>query len=200
MTKSPRRLGLKFSLKQTPQRQPDDIVPIFQRWIQEHTVDGMLIDVIDYKHVPEGPGVLLIADEGDYAYDLGDGEIGLNYIRKRAIPDDLADALRLTFHHALKAAIALEADAPGDIVFDYASAKISFLDRMRYRNDPAVFDALRAELAEILSAIYGSPGSSPAPTKIRGASSPSNATYRQRMSMRTRWKNDWLKAGSPSSA
>ena len=157
MTKSPSRLGLKFSLKQTPQRQPDDIVPIFQRWIQEHTVDGMLIDVIDYKHVPEGPGVLLIADEGDYAYDLGDGEIGLNYIRKRAIPDDLAAALRLTFHHALKAAIALEADAPGDIVFDYASAKISFLDRMQYRNDPAVFDALRAELAEILSAIYRAP-------------------------------------------
>ena len=49
MTIVPKRLGVKFSLKQEPRIQPKNIVPIFQRWIQDHTVDGMLIDVIDYK-------------------------------------------------------------------------------------------------------------------------------------------------------
>ena len=112
MTIVPKRLGVKFSLKREPRIQPDALVPIFQRWIQEHTVDGMLIDVIDYKHVPEGPGIMLIADEGDYAYDLGDGQIGLHYIRKRAIPDNLPDALRLTFRQALLAAQKLEDEAP----------------------------------------------------------------------------------------
>ena len=52
MTIVPRRIGIKFNLKQPPKLQPDDILPIFQRWIQDHTVEGMLIDVIDYKHVP----------------------------------------------------------------------------------------------------------------------------------------------------
>ncbi len=153
----PKRLGVKFSLKREPQLQPDDIVPIFQRWIQQHTVEGMLIDVIDYKHVPAGPGIVLIADEADYAYDLTDGQIGLYYLRKRALPADLAGALRLAFHCALKAARALEVEAPGDIEFDYGSAKITFLDRMHYRNQPQIFDDLRDALTEIQSGIFGAP-------------------------------------------
>lgn len=155
MTKVPQRLGVKFSLKQAPRLQPDDILPIFQRWIQEHTVEGMLIDVIDYKHVPDGPGVVLIADEADYAYDLGDGQPGLHYIRKRDLPDDFAAALPLVFHCAFKGAQALEAEAPDDLVFDYSSVKVSFLDRMTYRNEQAVFDDTRDELAAVMNDIYG---------------------------------------------
>ena len=155
MTTVPKRLGVKFSLKQPPQLQPDDILPIFQRWIQEHTVEGMLIDVIDYKHVPDGPGIILVADEADYAYDLGDGQIGLHYIRKRDLPDDFAAAVRLVFHCALKGARALQAEAPDDLVFDYSSAKITFLDRMTYRNEPATFSEIHDRLAATLSDIYG---------------------------------------------
>ena len=155
MTTVPKRLGVKFSLKQPPTLQPADILPIFQRWIQEHTVDGMLIDVIDYKHVPEGPGIMLIADEADYAYDLGDGETGLHYIRKRGLPGELAPALRLAFRGALAGALALEAEAPGDILFEFARAKISFFDRMNFRNDPAVFETIQEPITDIMSEIYG---------------------------------------------
>lgn len=151
----PKRLGVKFSLKQQPTLQPEDILPIFQRWIQEHTIEGMLIDVIDYKHVPDGPGIVLIADEFDLAYDLADGEIGLYFVRKRELPESLNPALRLVFSHALAAARALEAEAPGDIVFDFNSAKISFLDRIHYRNEPQVFESIRETLTETLSEIFG---------------------------------------------
>ena len=155
MTIVPKRIGLKFNLKQQPTLQPDDILPIFQRWIQERRLEGMLIDVIDYKHVPEGPGILLIADEADLAYDLTDGEIGLHYIRKRDLPDELDEALRLVFRGLLEAALALEAEAPGDIVFDFGSAKISFLDRMNYRNTAEVFAKARPIMTKLLGEIYG---------------------------------------------
>ena len=155
MTIVPRRLGVKFSLKQQPTLKPEDILPIFQRWIQEHSIEGMLIDVIDYKHVPEGPGIVLIADEFDLAYDLSDGVIGLYYVRKRELPDTLGDTLRLVISRALAAARALEAEAPGDIVFDYRSAKISFLDRIHYRNEPESFEAIRSIMTETLSGIFG---------------------------------------------
>lgn len=151
----PNRLGVKFNLKREPALAAADIVPIFQRWIQEHTVDGMLIDVIDYKHVPEGPGVILIADEGDYAYDLSDGQIGLHYIRKRNLPGDLLGALLLAFRLALAAALCLEKEAPGDIEFDFSSARISFLDRQNYRNEPARFAEVQGELSAILVEIFG---------------------------------------------
>ena len=157
MTTVPRRLGVKFSLKREPSLKPDDIMPIFQRWIQEHRIEGMLIDVIDYKHVPDGPGIVLIADEADIAYDLSDGEIGLNVIRKRDLPAALSEALRLVVSSALEAARALEAEAPGDIVFDFSAAKISFLDRMNYRNEAQIFEESREVLTDTLSEIFGAP-------------------------------------------
>lgn len=155
MTNSPRRLGAKFSLKSQPRMQPAQILPIFQRWIQERRVAGMLIDVIDYKHVEDGPSVVLIADEADYSYDLADGQPGLNYIQKRELPDDLEAALRLVVLRAMQGAQALQAEAPDDLVFDYSAVKISFIDRMRYRNDAAVYERLRPELSRVMSAIYG---------------------------------------------
>ena len=157
MIKAPKRLAVKFSLRRQPQRQPDHILPIFQRWIQEHTVPGMLIDVIDYKHVPDGPAVVLIADEADYAYDLADGSPGLNYVQKRDMPAELGDATRLVFLHALLGAQALEAEAPDDLVFDYSSAKVSFLDRMEYRNESAVYARIRDHLAAVMGEIYAAP-------------------------------------------
>ena len=114
----------------------------------------LLIDVIDYKHVHEGPSLILIADEGDYAYDLGDGQAGLQYIRKRFMPASLPDALRLVFRLALDAARRLEDDTGGRLRFDYAAAKISFPDRRHYRNQPAVFAGIRAELAAFLAQLY----------------------------------------------
>ena len=154
MAAAPKRLGVKFSLKQRPSLQPKDIMPIFQRWIQEHAVEGMLIDVIDYKHVHQGPSLILIADEGDYAYDLGDRQAGLQYIRKRAMPACLPDALRLVFRLAFIAARRLEADTKRQLQFDYAAAKISFLDRQRYRNQPGGFDGVQAELTACLAQLY----------------------------------------------
>ena len=147
-------------------------LPIFQRWIQEHTVPGMLIDVIDYKHVLEGPGVVLVADEADYAYDLGEGQPGLHYVRKRDLPDSLPAALRLSFHHAFASRPALEAEAPGDLVFDYRTAKISFLDRMHYRNQPEVFDAFARKSLKSRARYTARRSNSRASTTIRGGSSP----------------------------
>ncbi len=154
MSTSPKRLGIKFNLKREPNMQPADILPIFQRWIQERRVEGMLIDVIDYKHVPDGPAVVLIADEADYAWDLADGQTGLHYVRKRELPGDLASALRLVFRCAMQGALALESEAPDELAFEYRALKINFLDRMTYRNDTAVYHKLQAEISQVMREIY----------------------------------------------
>ena len=155
MTTVPKRLGVKFSLSREPNLQPAALVPIFQRWIQERTVPGMLIDVIDYKHVPDGPGVVLVADEADYAWDLGGGRVGLRYIRKRALPDNLTDALRLCFEHAEIAARQLQEEAPGDVLFDFSAAEIAFLDRLDYPNEDAVAESTQCALTGILADLLG---------------------------------------------
>lgn len=156
MTTVPKRLAIKFKFKQNPTVNTKDIVPVFQRWIQEHTVEGMLIDVVDYKHVQNGPGIILIADEGDYAYDLGEGQIGIKYIRKRALPDNVQDALRLVLRLGFVAAQRLEDEPILDgAAFDYTAAQISFMDRQHYPNQPETLAKIEDELVAFLSALYG---------------------------------------------
>ena len=46
-----------------------EVIPVFHRWIQTQAVDGLLIDVADYTHLPTGPAVILIAHEGQYSID-----------------------------------------------------------------------------------------------------------------------------------
>ena len=48
-----------------------ELVPVFHRWIQTGAIPGhLLVDVADYDHVPEGPGILLVAHEGNLGIDL----------------------------------------------------------------------------------------------------------------------------------
>ena len=62
--------------------QPDDFTAVFHTWIQKGAVEGLLLDVADYQHIQDGPGMILIGDQVDYAFDLGRGGSGLLVRRK----------------------------------------------------------------------------------------------------------------------
>src|ERR1700730_17812936 len=84
-------------------------IPVFHRWIKERLLPELLVDVANYAHVPEGPGVVLIGHGADYFMDQGEGRLGLLHNRKRAgLPPAgrLIDLARRTLH----AAVLLEQD------------------------------------------------------------------------------------------
>src|SRR5947209_3539668 len=85
-----------------------DAIPVFHRWIQESVAEELLVDVADYRHVPEGPGVLLVAHEAIYSLDQADGRLGLLYNRKSALNGDDQSRLRQAFGAALAACQRLE--------------------------------------------------------------------------------------------
>ena len=76
------RLSVKLFLADDGRPEPRDVIPVFHRWIQTSAVDGLLIDVADYAHLPTGPSVLLVAHEGHYVLDGGGGRLGLRYVRR----------------------------------------------------------------------------------------------------------------------
>ena len=55
---------------------------VFNNWIQRRVTLELLIDVADYLHVHNGPGILLIGHEADYSLDNRAGRLGLLYNRK----------------------------------------------------------------------------------------------------------------------
>ena len=64
------KFGIKFFANTGERFDILKLIPVYHRWIQHSALQGLLIDVADYSHVPAGPGVMLIAHEGNYA--LGD--------------------------------------------------------------------------------------------------------------------------------
>ena len=77
------RIGAKLYAENPGVIVPDDYVGLFHTWIQRRFLDGTPIDVADYKHVPDGPGIMLIGHEADRALDMGEGRPGVLYQRKR---------------------------------------------------------------------------------------------------------------------
>ena len=78
------KINVKFFVEKGDNMPLADLIPVFHRWIQQDKLEGMLIDVTEYTHVYQGPGLLLIAHEANYSLDEMDGKRGLLYNQKRA--------------------------------------------------------------------------------------------------------------------
>ena len=48
----PKRLSVKFFATEDSEIDLPNTFNVFQQWIQDKTVEGLLIDVVDYKHAP----------------------------------------------------------------------------------------------------------------------------------------------------
>ena len=96
------RIHIKYYLEPEAGIELDRLIPIFHRWIQHHELDELLLDVADYKHVPDGPGVMLVAHEAYYSVDSTGGRTGLLYARRRPAAVPFEELLRSSFGKALR--------------------------------------------------------------------------------------------------
>jgi hypothetical protein len=101
------KLGVKIFAANPEVADIREFIPVFQGWIQQQKIKGhLLIDVHDYSHVSNGPGILLVAHEGNFSMDQADGRLGLVYYRKQPV----ADPLKTAFETAQAACRLLEAE------------------------------------------------------------------------------------------
>jgi hypothetical protein len=135
-------------------------IPIFHRWIQENRLaDRLLIDVADYRHVANGPGVVLIAHEAHYALDSEHGPLGLEVSRRRDPPGELEDKLVSALRDALAASRHLEDDPTRPIWFRTDRVRVSILSRRFARPDAETWDAARPAFEAVAARLY--PGEPP---------------------------------------
>jgi hypothetical protein len=153
---SPLRISIKlFATRPIPRDELHPFIGVFHRFIQEAAVPGLLIDVADYAHVPEGPGVILIGHDVDYGIDLAGGRTGLLTTRKRAGDVSLSQLFRDTLVRALAAARAIEADGGVSVRFAVDAIEIAFPDRLAAPNTALAFDWVAKELEPIARAVFG---------------------------------------------
>lgn len=134
------------------------VIPVFHRWIQDGALaDELAIDVADYRHVPEGPGVILVAHQAIYGLDQGDGALGLLYDRRAPVDGTPQERLRQAARAALRACRLLEEDAAltGALRFDGGRLQVSVNDRALAPNTEATDRALRPEVERLLESLWG---------------------------------------------
>ena len=153
----------KFQVKvyaKTGQIDLEKLVPVFHEWIRSKRIsDELLIDVADYAHVPQGPGVVLIGHESDYYLDVADDRPGLLYSRKRGFEGDFQAGIDDTFQRALRACQLLEAESSLDLEFSTDEVLFRVQDRLNAPNEDATYEAYRPALEQASAAFFGSPPS-----------------------------------------
>ncbi len=153
------KIAVKFFAETGGSLPLDGFIPVFHRWIQKHAVEGLLIDVADYGHLEQSPGVMLVGHDADYAMDAMEGPLGLLYNRKGASAGRLSDRICTAFRAALGACMKLENEPEfqGRLRFRAGDALFIANDRLQAPNTDETFQALRPDLASALARIY--PGS-----------------------------------------
>jgi hypothetical protein len=154
---NPKRVACKFFIHPDASAEVDlhPFIGLFHRFIQAGALPGLLIDVADYAHVPEGPGVLLVGHEVDYGLDLAGGRAGLLTTRKQLGGASLADALRSALVWGLQAIDAIERDGSTGIRFDPSLVSVQVVDRLVAPNDAAGWASLLEQAAPVLADLYG---------------------------------------------
>ena len=161
---APQRLSVKFYFDDLSVDM-ETFISVFHRWIRENVVPNeLLLDVADYKHILDGPALLLVGHEADYVIDMTDSKPGLLYVRKRDGGTDLSEALRTTLSQALNGVRLAESDVElrGKLKLRTDAATIVLLDRLNYPNGSSngsgaspASESAQAQLTEDLGALFG---------------------------------------------
>jgi len=146
------RLGVKLFVTDPGAIRVKDFVPVFHSWIQRQCVEGhLLIDVHDYSHIQNGPGILLVSHEANFCTDMAEGKLGLAYYRKQPAGANLESHLDAALKAARQAASLLEKEPAfeGRLRFRKDELLVIPNDRLLAPNDGATFATLQPSLENV---------------------------------------------------
>jgi hypothetical protein len=135
-------INIKFFLENPETVNLQDFGAVFNTWIQNHVTEELLIDVADYLHVHNGPGLMLIGHEADY----------MLYNRKAQLDGSTLDKLIQAARAVLTAASLLEKE--NGLKFNGQEAQIVINDRLIAPNTVQTFAALEPELRTFFDKLF----------------------------------------------
>ena len=135
---------------------PAKVVDLFHKWVATQSVPGvLLVDVAELLHVPDGPGVIAVGHEADFALDNQRGVWGVLHRRKTVLPGSNAERVAEAFRAAGQAAVFIEEAFPGAIRFSRTGFELIVNDRGIAPNTPETLAAAVPEIMTAVSALLG---------------------------------------------
>lgn len=144
-------------LVKNPREVPlEPLIPVFHSWIRAQVFEELLLDVADYRHVPGGPGVVLIGHQGNYSVDNTDERLGVRYNRKAVINGSNQDALEQAMRASLIACQRLENEPRLESKLQFNGQEIEFYvnDRLLAPNREATREAFHSDFEAFLEKLF----------------------------------------------
>lgn len=150
------RFGIKFFVAEGQGIEILKLIPLYHRWIQQHALEDLLIDVADYSHVPAGPGVMLIAHEGNYALDESGHERGVFYYSKQRLAGQMPERVAHVARRVLRAAQLMSEASELEGAVKLPGNRLQFIanDRLNAPNTDAAYAQLEPVLRGFLERLY----------------------------------------------
>ena len=145
-------INIKFFLENPETVNLADYAAVFNSWIQKQGLEELLIDVADYLHVHNGPGIMLIGHEADYSLDNRAGRLGLLYNRKEQLDGTTQEKFAQAVRATLTAAQILEKE--NGLKFNASEVQVIVNDRLLIPNTAETFIALGTDLKAFFSTLY----------------------------------------------
>ncbi|MGD0813384.1 MAG: hypothetical protein ABSA83_07250 [Verrucomicrobiota bacterium] len=135
---------------------PAKIVDVFHQWVARQVIPGvLLIDVAELLHVPNGPGVVAVGHEADFAFDHTGGIWGVLYRRKTILAGTNRDRIAEAFGSAAQTARRLQEAFPGALKLSRTEFEIIVNDRGIAPNTAETYAAALPEIEANLRTVLG---------------------------------------------
>jgi hypothetical protein len=150
-------VNVKFLVKNPEDVDLEPLIPIFHGWIQGQVCEELLLDVADYRHVPAGPGVMVIGLQADYSVDNTDDRLGVRYNRKAGLDGSNQERLQQAARAALAAFQRLEEDPQlgGKLRFEGQEVEVFINDRILAPNTEASRMAADPDFQAFAKKLFG---------------------------------------------
>ena len=151
------KIGVKVYFEKGQDVAPEAWFKLFNTWISANEGPDVLIDVVDYHHVKNGPVTLLVAHEYDISIDDADGRRGVFLSRKQPTEGNFRARLSSAIQQICDICQRIEADdhVGNQVAFGGNEIRLTLNDRLLAPNTDETLQAIQADLDAVLGSLYG---------------------------------------------
>ena len=152
-----RQPGAKILLNDLRKDTEESLIPLFHDWIRNNVMDDhLMIDVADYRHVPNGPGVMLIAHEAHLSVERLGGDPGLCYQSKKDVLNEASAQFEMALRHVAKAASRfISGDSSSSFQFSKRKFILLSTSRLELKNTKEAFEKISNDVLVMLEKVFG---------------------------------------------
>lgn len=135
----------------------DAFLAIFGRWRQNKDHPAEWVDLADYAHMAEGPGILIAGHQGNFVVDSARPGLGLFYGGKKDFEGSNDERIIEAFRRCLSLTKALVAEPtyPAEMKLKPEAWELFINDRLQFPNNTETDAALRPAIKAALTKLFG---------------------------------------------